>query len=132
MKILFDHHVPFAVAHGGLQVQIQQTRAALLKLGVEVEFLRWYDGAQTGDVLHYFGRVPGQLLGLARDKGMKVVLAELLTEQGSRTPARLKLQKWVARGLEKTLPRQFTEGFNWQSYRLADACVALTSWEAQI
>ena len=40
MKVLFHHHTPFALAHGGLQIQIVQTRAALQKLGVEVEYLR--------------------------------------------------------------------------------------------
>lgn len=42
MKVLFYHLTPFAFAHGGLQIQILQTRKALEALGVEVEFLRWW------------------------------------------------------------------------------------------
>ena len=40
MKVLFDCHLPFMLAHGGMQIQIEQTRAALERLGVEVEPLR--------------------------------------------------------------------------------------------
>src|SRR6476659_962341 len=58
VKILLDYPLPFALAHGGVQVQIEQTKAALEQLGLEVEFLRWWDDRQTGDVIHYFGRMP--------------------------------------------------------------------------
>ena len=61
MKVLLYHLTPFALAHGGLQIQILQSRSALEKLGVEVEFLRWMDPGQTGDILHFFGRVPTYL-----------------------------------------------------------------------
>lgn len=56
MKVLFDHHLPFAFAHGGLQVQIEQTVASLNEIGVEADFLRWWDGSQRADVIHFFGR----------------------------------------------------------------------------
>src|ERR1019366_772376 len=51
MKVLFHHFLPFSLAHGGEQVQIEQTKTALERAGVEVEFLRWWDAAkgdQTG------------------------------------------------------------------------------------
>jgi glycosyltransferase involved in cell wall biosynthesis len=34
--------------------------------------------------------------------------------------------------VERLAPRSFTAAFNWDSYRLADACVALTPWEAHL
>jgi len=132
MKVLFDHPTPFAFAHGGLQIQIIQTANALQKLGVGVEFLRWWDDEQTGDVLHYFGRMPAETLGLAQAKGMKVVLADLLTAQGSRSARRLKMQKLVRQALPARLLRTLTRPMNWESYRLADACVSLTTWEARL
>ena len=130
MKVLFYHLTPFALTHGGLQIQILQSRSALEKLGVEVEFLRWSDPGQTGDLLHFFGRVPTQILQSAQAKGMKVVLAELLTEQGARPRVRLALEKMARLAMTRLLPRALTGGSNWESYRLADACVALTEWEA--
>ncbi len=120
------------LAHGGAQIQIEQTKAALEKIGVATEYLRWYDGNQTGDVLHYFGRIPTTLLRLAHAKGMKVVVADLLTEQGSRPPGRLKSQKLVSKILRRVLPGSLVAAFNWDSYPLADACVALTPYEAQL
>jgi glycosyltransferase involved in cell wall biosynthesis len=132
MRVLFDHPVPFLLAHGGFQIQIQQTQLALQLAGVQAEPLRWWDSRQSGDVLHYFGRMPTPVLRLAQQKGLKVVLGDLLTEQGSRSRSRRTLQKVVRRGLEAVLPGFLLNSFHWQSYRLADACVALTPWEAHL
>jgi glycosyltransferase involved in cell wall biosynthesis len=132
MKVLLNCHVPFMLAHGGAQIQIEQTKGALEKAGVEVEYLRWWDGTQTGDILQHFGRIPGTLLELARNKGLKVVIVDLLTQQGSRPPARLKFQKWSTRIMEATWPHSITGHFNWDSYRRADACIANTTWEKHL
>jgi glycosyltransferase involved in cell wall biosynthesis len=133
MKVLFYHLVPFALAHESLQMQISRTLEALKALGVEVEFLRWWDGQQRGEVLHFFGRLSMDHLEQAHGKGMKVIQAELLTEQGSRSPVQLKLQGILRRAMALTLPRRRVELlFHWDSYRLADACVALTEWEARL
>jgi glycosyltransferase involved in cell wall biosynthesis len=131
MKILLHAHTPFLLAHGGAQIQIEQTKAGLERIGVSVEFLRWWDGEQTGDVMHSFGRIPTGLLNLAHQKGMKVVLADLLTEQGSRSPSRLRAQKLMIRVMERTMPALSAHA-HWKSYREADACVALTAWEAHL
>ena len=132
MKALIQQFTPFALAHGGQQVQIEQTCRGLREAGVEVEFLRWWDGTQAGDILHFFERAPLDTIEGAHRKGMKVVMTELLTEQGSRSRLRLKSQQWVSRLLKKTLPVQLTGTFDWDAYRLADACIANTAWEAEL
>jgi glycosyltransferase involved in cell wall biosynthesis len=132
MKILFHNHTPFLLAHGGAQIQIEQTKTGLEKIGLTVENLRWWDDAQTGDVLHFFGRMPTGILRLAQAKGIKVVMADLLTEQGSRSPGRLQRQKILSRILKRVLPGSLVAAFNWESYQLADACVALTEHEANL
>ena len=132
MKVLFNCPIAFSLAHGGAQIQIEQTQAALQANGVEAEPLRWWDAAQCGDVIHNFGRMPADHIRLAHQKGIKVVLAELLTAQGSRSPAQLRRQKFISRLVERTAPRSFIAAFHWESYRLADACVALTPWEAHL
>ena len=129
VKVLFYYLTPFAFAHGGLQTQIIQTRKALEKLGVEVEFLRWWDQSQTGDILHFFGRLRANKVRLAKGIGVKVVLAELLTEQGSRSRLRLKLQKMARMRLERA-PLRSLSLCTWDGYPMADACLALTEWEA--
>ena len=132
MKVLFYHLAPFALTHGGLAIQVLRTRDALQEAGVEVEFLRWWDESQTGEIVHFFGRMPTEMLHFAHQKGMKVVQAELLTEQGSRSGIRLGLQKMLTRTMRRALPSMVVSSFQWESYRLADACVALTSWEARL
>jgi glycosyltransferase involved in cell wall biosynthesis len=129
MKILFDHPNPFALAHGGLQVQIEQTKRGLEQIGIEVEWLRWWDDAQDADVIHYFGRPTTSYVQFAQRKGMKVVIAELLTGLGSRSgPARW-AQAHVIRGLRRVA---FLDRMNWNTYSEADAYVALTAWEAHL
>jgi hypothetical protein len=132
MKVLFNCHMPFGIAHGGVQTQIEQTKGHLEKIGVEVDYLRWWDDAQTGDILHHFGRIPINLLALAKDKGLKVVMSELLTAQGSRPGWRVFIQKVGQRALQKLAPAFILHHFSWEAYQLADASIALTPWEAEL
>src|SRR4051812_30032849 len=97
MKVLLNCQVPFCLAHGGMQIQIEQTQDALESIGIEVEPLRWWDAAQTGDILHHFGRCPTSLMRSAQRKGMRVVFSDLLTGMGSRSAGKLRLQKTATR-----------------------------------
>src|SRR5262249_37872407 len=127
MKVLFDCAVPFSLAHGGQQIQIEQTRAALQKIGVDVEPLRWWDEDQAGDVFHFFGRTPIQLLQLAKRKGMRVVSSALEGGAGVKSAAYrffLSMARRAAPGLGQALA--------WDSFRLSDASIALTRWEAHL
>lgn len=132
MKVLFDHPSPFALAHGGLQIQIEQTKAALERRGVEVEHLRWWDDKQVGQIIHYFGRPGGAYIDFAHAKGIKVVAAELLTGLGSRSTGARFLQKSLMRATQTVLPQSFWNRLAWDSYQKADAFVALTGWEAHL
>ncbi len=132
MKILLNCNLPFALAHGGQQIQIERTLAGLAANGVTAEPLRWWDDQQTGDIIHYFGRMPSGQIELARQKGMRVVMAELLTGPGSRSPRQLRVQKLITQAVKRLAPGSFAAPFNWDSYKLADAQVALTPWEAHL
>ena len=132
MRVLFDHPSPFALAHGGFQIQMEQTAVALRSIGVDIEFVRWWDQQQHGDVIHYFGRPPEVYVWLAQSKGIKVVMAELLTALGSRTASQRQAQKISMSLGQRFLPKSFTERMAWKSYELADAVIALTPWEAKL
>ena len=132
MKVLLNCPIPFSLAHGGVQIQIEQTTEALKKNGVEVDFVRWWDSGQKTDLIHCWGRMPAEHIKLAQQKNIKVVIGELLTAQGSRSNSQLRRQKIISHTIEKFAPRQFIAAFNWESYRLADAFVALTPWEAHL
>jgi hypothetical protein len=132
MKILFYHDLPFVLAHGGMQTQIEQTQAALQAIGLEVEPLRWWDAAQRGDLIHYFGRPTASYVEFAHRQGIKVVLAELLTSTGSRSPRQLALQRFFINASRRLLPATLTTRLAWDAFQLADACFALTPWEARL
>ncbi len=132
MKVLFDHPNPFLLAHGGFQIQIEQTKRALEEIGIEVEWLRWWDASQRGDVIHYFGRPSAAYMDFAHQKGMRVVMSELLTGLGSRSAKARQAQKLLMTLSQKLLPPAFTARLSWEAYRLADAVIALTSWEQQL
>ncbi|HEY4415404.1 MAG TPA: glycosyltransferase family 4 protein [Verrucomicrobiae bacterium] len=132
MKILFDCSLPFALAHGGHAVQIQQTMIALQAIGVEVEPLRWWDENQAGDLIHYCGRMPAEHIRFAHKKKIKILIAELLTGQGSHTNTQRLARKFFRWGAENFAPRGFAAVFNWEPYRLADGFVALTPWEKHL
>lgn len=132
MKILFDHQLPFALAHGGLQVQIERTKAALEAAGLEIEYLRWWDASQKGDIIHFFGRANPAHIDFAHAKGMRYVMSDLLTGQGSRSRTQLRVQSAIEKGLRTIVPPTFLANFRWDAYTKADAVVVLTSWEADI
>jgi len=132
MKVLFDHAGVFSLSHGGFQTQIEQTKAALESIGVEVEYLRWWDDAQKGDVIHFYGRPYGSYIRLAQEKGIKVVMSELLTGMGSRSMPVRSLQKGLMVVSRKMLPKMFTARLSWDAYQKVDACIALTEWEAHL
>ena len=132
MKVLIDHHLPFSLAHGGLQIQIEQTKAALEKIGIEVEFLRFWDQEQKADVLHFFGRCSPAYIELARRKRIAVVMLDLLSETGSRSWEALLAQKSIIWAARRILPASFLSRMGWDSFRAADAVVVGTSWEAKL
>ncbi len=132
MKVLFDHPSPFLLAHGGFQIQIEQTKGALEAAGIEVEWLRWWDSFQKGDVVHYFGRPPIWYIEFAQAKKMKVVLEQLLSGTGSRSRQLLWLQRLAIRTGGIFFPRMRSTPFAWKAFEIADGCIANTSWEAHL
>jgi glycosyltransferase involved in cell wall biosynthesis len=129
MKVLIDHHSPFLLAHGGFQIQIEQTFCALKSLGVDVDWLHWWDDKQRPDVIHFFGKVHAGYLRFARDKGIRTVISELHTGLGSHPGWKRAIQRQVI-GLTKSYLRPLAGRLNWDSYDHADAIIALTPYEA--
>jgi glycosyltransferase involved in cell wall biosynthesis len=132
MKILIDHQLPFLLAHGGLQIQIERTKQALEAAGLEVEYLRWWDDSQKGDIIHFFGRAHPLHIDWAHGKGMKYVMTELLSGQSSRPDAVLRGQATLHRLLKLGIPRILIENLRWDAHSKADAVIVLTEREAEV
>jgi glycosyltransferase involved in cell wall biosynthesis len=132
VKVLFDHSNPFLLAHGGFQIQIEQTKKALERVGVEVEYLRWWDANQSGDVIHFFGRPSVSYIERAHAKNIKVVMAELLGGLGARSATSRLLQRTMILSARSILPASYLSKLAWDAYRLVDACIALTAHQARL
>jgi len=132
MRVLIDHSSPFLLAHGGFQRQIEQTAEGLRGAGLSVDFVRWWDDSQQGDVIHYFGRPTEVYVRLAQQKGFKVVIADLVTGLGSRSPLARFAQRVLIKTTQQMLPASFTARMGWGAFARADAIIALTSWEAKL
>ncbi len=132
LKILFDHPNPFFLAHGGFQIQIEQTKRALEKIGCEVEWLRWWDSDQRAQLIHYFGRPHPAYIRQCHAQGMRVIMSELLTGLGSRSALARFCQRWITKAARRFFPRDFTTRMSWDSYRWADRMIALTAWEKKL
>jgi glycosyltransferase involved in cell wall biosynthesis len=132
MRIILDHPNPFLLSHGGFQIQIEQTYSALREAKVEVEYLRWWEDRQPADIIHYFGRPSPAYVNLAKKKGIRIVMAQLLTGLGSRSPRILPFQKAAIALARQTLPEMITSRFAWDVFQKVDAAIALTAWEAHL
>ncbi len=120
MKILIDASLPFAFAHGGQQTQIEQTRSALERAGIEVEFVRWWDDRQRGDLIHFFGVPSGSYLAHAKVIKLPVVVTQLFSETCNRSTARLKRQGILVKAI---LAFPFGEGIKQQlAWRSVQNC----------
>ncbi len=129
MRVLFDHPNPFLLAHGGLQTQIEQTKLALERNGIEVGWLRWWDDVQRGQIIHYFGRPHHSYVAFAQQKGIRIVIGDLLTGLGSRGVITRQCQRLAIGALRHF---SFFDRMAWDAYRRSDALTALTPWEGQL
>lgn len=121
MRVLFDHSNPFLLAHGGAQTQIEKTKAALERHGIQVEFLRWWDPHQPADLIHYFNAAPVGYLELARKIGIPVVMTTLFSTTCNRPDWRLFCQGWLTQILLRLpggegVKRQLI----WRAFNLCD------------
>lgn len=131
MKVLFSCGVPFFLAHGGSQTLTEALMRELQHLGVEVEPARWWDNTQTADILHFIGRPATLNVRLAHDKGLKVVMTDLLDQTASRRGARLLLQRSFTRLSRRVIPR-FTGQLNWEVYQELDGMVYAVPHEWEV
>lgn len=131
MKIAFDCHVPFCFAHGGVQIQVEQTMAALKGRGVEVRPLPWWDDSISPDLIHFFGKPTLSYARLVKQKQIRLVVADLLTSQGSRS-AWQRLPFSILCFLDRLVGGRLRQKLGWSVYDLADVCICLTPWEASL
>jgi glycosyltransferase involved in cell wall biosynthesis len=133
MKILIDQHLPFLFAHGGANTQVEQTKLALERAGLEVEFLRWWDGQQCGDLVHFFGAASPAYLHHARVVRLPVIINQLFTDTCNRPLSRLKRQgRLVNAILAVPFGESIKQQLAWRSYQKCDHNVVGLEAERQV
>jgi glycosyltransferase involved in cell wall biosynthesis len=133
MKILIDCHLPFSIAHGGMQTQIEQTKVRLEEIGVEVDYLHWWEDNQRADLIHFFGVPSGGYVTYARMKGVRFLLNNLFTATCNRANLTLSLQAAATQAV-LTLPffRAYLVQPTWKAYLEADHHVVSLQAEKEV
>lgn len=120
MKVVVWHNLPFSLAHGGFETLTHHVMEGLRELGVEVEPEKWWETNQTGDILQCFGRPTDTYIELAKAKGYRVSMLDVLDNTASRSSSALWSQKQLTKMVRGLLPG-FTNRMGWKAYEKADA-----------
>jgi glycosyltransferase involved in cell wall biosynthesis len=133
MKVLIDCHLPFSVTHGGMQTQIEETKARLERIGVEVDYLHWWESGQQPDIIHFFGAPAGDYVAQAHTKGIRFLLNNLFTATCNRSDFTLSLQAAATTAVQRLpLFRTFLAQPAWKGYREADHHVVSLEAEKRV
>lgn len=128
MRVIFSHYIPFFLAHGGSQTLIEELMAGLRRRGIDVEPERWWDENQTGDIIHFIARPRSLQVKLAKQKGFKTVLTDLMDQTASRSKSLLLTQRAIIK-LGERFGKSFLERLAWDAYRELDAMIFAVSAE---
>jgi glycosyltransferase involved in cell wall biosynthesis len=131
MKVIFSHPKPFFLSHGGAQTITEGVMRGLRNKGIEIEPERWWDESQSGDVLHYVGRSFKSNVLLARKKGFKVVMTDLLDTVAARSRPKLFAHRTLIRAVNRFAP-SMTDRVAWDLYREFDAMIFSLSHESEV
>ena len=133
MKILINHTQPFGLAHGGYQTQIEMTKRGLERGGRDVEWLRWWDDQQRGDLIHHFTPADLGLMRLARAQKIPVVLTTLFSDELDFSPAQRRAKRWRLQLLPR-LPgfRGVAGAMPWQGFHLCDLNLVSLAAEVRV
>jgi glycosyltransferase involved in cell wall biosynthesis len=129
MKVLLYDETPAYLCHGGKQVQAERLFHALGAIGIEVEYARWWDAEQRGDVIHALGCSP-EFVAMARQAGIPVVLSHIMDElaNGSRSSQRRRRIRNTA--IRRLAPRSVRRLFSWSGLLDVDQLVYMTQADA--
>ncbi len=117
MKIAFDTGHPFKWADGGIRIQYESISNALLKKGVEVEPIKWWDKNQNYDLLQTF-YYPNHINRLALEKKVKIVSYINLDGFTSHNKLKLKACKAEIRLTKKFRPN-IADRLGWRMNEIA-------------
>jgi glycosyltransferase involved in cell wall biosynthesis len=123
MKVLFFDSTPAYFCPGGKQVQAQKLYENLTKIGVQVEYARWWDPEQKCEILHLFDPSV-DMVKKARKAGVKnIILIHLVDWLSSKSLFKQSLYKIKVKLIRFLLPSKMLEKFFWSIFSEIDAFV---------
>jgi len=131
MKVIFCNPIPYWLCHGGEQIRIEETIAALRSRGVSIIRDEWWVPEHHPDIIHFAGRPSPMLLRMAAGRNIATVFTETLDQTASRSRIALWGQHWAIR-LLRIFGRSMFERMGWESYQLADAICHNVSLENRV
>lgn len=123
MKVLLYDSTPAYFCPGGKQVQVQKLFENLNKIGVQVEYARWWDPEQKCEILHLFS--PSVfMVRKAREAGVKkIILTHIVDVLSNNVRHKQRIFKMRNRILQFVLPSRMLEKFSWTILSDIDAIV---------
>lgn len=129
MKVKIFPEYPFSLVYGGIEIRSQRTLNALKKIGVDVDFLNYYEKDDNYDILHIFGNPPS-IFELVKNKGnKKIVISSVNGFEGMSLLKSnyLKIVRYITKKLR--LNDDYWRLF--YSYNKADAILCLNKYEKE-
>lgn len=100
------------------------------KCGIEVDYLRWWDENQNGDVLLTFNNATSKVI-YARNKRIKVVSYIFLDSLTSKSKFQLFIRKLLINLFKKMFP-PFARDLGFSINQLCDACIFPSTFDASV
>ncbi|RZK10769.1 MAG: glycosyltransferase [Flavobacterium sp.] len=128
MKVLLFDTTQSYLSPGGKQVHAQKLFENLPKVGVEVEYARWWDPNQSFDIVHFFGYNAPYLINSIKKKNKKTVLTQIMDAQTNFSPMKKKVYGWGAKMIN-ALPSRVRSKFNMSYLNEYDALVYMHKFD---
>ena len=122
MKVILFDTTQAYLTPGGKQVHAQKLYENLPKVGVEVDYAKWWDPNQTFDIVHFFGYNAPYLLNAIKKKNRRAILTQIMDAQTNFSPIKKRIYGLGA-GLINKLPGRVRDKFHMSYLNDYDALV---------
>ena len=119
MKVLIYDHTCAYLTPGGKTTHAVKLQQEISKLGVDIQFARWWDKSQgDADIVHFL-YADAQLAKLAKERGMKTFFSMIFDFESNKTESQKRVQIIKNKIIDK-LPYSVSESAYWKALPYMD------------
>lgn len=122
MRVLLFDTTQSYLTPGGKQVHVQKLFENLPKVGVDVDYAKWWDPTQKFDIIHFFGYNAPYLLNEVKSKNKRAVLTQIMDAQTNFSSLKKELYS-LGSTLLKYLPGRIKNKFHSCSLNYYDGLI---------